>query len=239
MYSITAVSGYSGEEMADDAEEMRRELEEVRRLKEQLKRELEEIEEIRARYRRSYGRRPRMETHAVHIDLSGLTESLDEMLDGLGEQIRRSLSSAGVTIRAPHLLVRTKRHGSRRRRVQDIPPERVARVVSPLGSEVRLRILEFLRDGGKTFNELENMTGKTGSSLMHHLNQLIDAGYVIKGEVRGTYHVTVEGRLAYRLAQWLTSRMERELDTSAAREDTGEDAGEEDIDIAFEEEDSE
>ena len=32
----------------------------------------------------------------------------------------------------------------------------------------------------------------------------------MKGEVRGTYYVTVEGRLAYRLAQWLTYRIEHQ-----------------------------
>ena len=92
-----------------------------------------------------------------------------------------------------------------------IPPEHVARFISPLGSEERLRILDYLKSGGKTFNELEQHTGRTGSSLTHHLNPLVDAGYVIKGEVRGTYYVTVEGRLAYRLAQWLTSRLEGEI----------------------------
>ena len=37
---------------------------------------------------------------------------------------------------------------------------------------------------------------------------MVEAGFVVKGEVRGTYYVTVEGRLAYRLAQWLTHRVE-------------------------------
>jgi DNA-binding transcriptional ArsR family regulator len=70
--------------------------------------------------------------------------------------------------------------------------------------------LDFLKEGGRTFNDLESHTGKTGSSLTHHLTPLLDAGYVIKGEVRGTYYVTVEGRLAYRLAQWLTSKVEHQ-----------------------------
>jgi DNA-binding transcriptional ArsR family regulator len=100
----------------------------------------------------------------------------------------------------------------RDRDIEMIPPERVAKIISPLGSEERLRILDFLKEGGRTFNDLETHTGKTGSSLTHHLTPLLDAGYVIKGEVRGTYYVTVEGRLAYRLAQWLTSKVERQLE---------------------------
>jgi DNA-binding transcriptional ArsR family regulator len=92
--------------------------------------------------------------------------------------------------------------------IESIAPERVAKIVAPLGSEERLRLLDFLKAGGKSFNDIENHTGKTGSSLTHHLNPLVEAGYVVKGEVRGTYYVTVEGRLAYRLAQWLTHRVE-------------------------------
>ncbi len=98
--------------------------------------------------------------------------------------------------------------------VESIPPERMARVLSPLGNVERLRILQFLLDGSKSFNELERFIGKTGSSLTHHLSPLLDAGYVVRGVVRGTYYITVPGRLAYRLAQWLTSQVEREQGSS-------------------------
>jgi DNA-binding transcriptional ArsR family regulator len=110
--------------------------------------------------------------------------------------------------------------------IESIPPERVAQIVAPLGNEERLKILDYLKAGGKSFNEIEEFTGKTGSSLTHHLNPLIDAGYVVKGEVRGTYYVTVEGRLAYRLAQWLTHRVERQ------RERRGNNDGS--VDVEFE-----
>ncbi len=153
------------------------------------------------------------------------------MMEGLGEQVRASLKSVGGIegcIRAPQFrMVRMGREA--RRRIETIPPERVAKAVSPLGSEERLKILDILKEGGKSFNELETLTGKTGSSLMHHLVPLMEAGYIIKGEVRGTYYVTVEGRLAYRLAQWLTGRVE------AQRIRTGEN-GEGKISVSFEDE---
>ena len=76
--------------------------------------------------------------------------------------------------------------------------------------EINSKILEFLKTDAATFNEIEQHIGKTGSSLTHHLNPMVDAGYVIKGEVRGTYFATVQGILAYRLAKWLTSRVEKE-----------------------------
>ncbi len=200
-------------------DEIKKELEEVRRLKETLKEEIDEVRSQKAR-RERYAKarthhktpRPPRPPHP-YVDLSGLTESLENMMEGLGEQIEasmRGIEGIDASIKFPQISMRRRGRKTRRKDIENIPPDRVAEVISPLGSEERLKILEFLKDGSKTFNELENETGKTGSSLTHHLNPLLDAGYVIKGEVRGTYYVTVEGRLAYRLAQWLTSRLEHE-----------------------------
>jgi DNA-binding transcriptional ArsR family regulator len=217
---------------SDDIDDIRKELEEIRRLKESLKEELEELRkekmdrEDRPRYREhAHPREPHV------VDLSGVTEGLDEMMEGLGEQIRTSLKSVGGVegcIRAPQFrIVRMGREA--RRHIETIPPERVARAVSPLGSEERLKIIDILKEGGKSFNELETLTGKTGSSLMHHLVPLLEAGYVIKGEVRGTYYVTVEGRLAYRLAQWLTGRVEAQRSRAGVN-------GEGKVSVSFEDE---
>lgn len=195
-------------------EDIRKELEEVRRLKESLKAEIDELRAASASIRtKTTTSKRRIVIEPPRIDLSGLTESLEEMMEGLGEQIRESLK--GIKGLDKELLKsrffrEPPQRSWRTSEIEGIPPERVARVIAPLGSEERLRILDYLKEGGKTFNELEQYTGKTGSSLTHHLTPLIDAGYVIKGEVRGTYYVTVEGRLAYRLSQWLTSRLERE-----------------------------
>ncbi len=172
------------------------------------------------------------------IDFEELAESLEEMMEGLGEQIRMAVSS----IRPPSVIVhpsrprsvRSSRRKSRRlREIKSITPDRIARVVSPLGNVERLRILDFLKDGGKSFNELESHIGKTGSSLTHHLAPLLEAGYIIKGAVRGTYYVTVTGRLAYRLAQWLTGQVEREMRLDSSEENVPS----EDMDDSLEDED--
>ena len=199
--------------------EIKKELEEVRRLKDTLKEEIEDVRSQKARRDRTVKTRRHHKAPRPprppnpYVDLSGLTESLENMMEGLGEQIEasmRGIEGIDASFKFPQISMRRRGRSKRRKDIENIPPNRVAEVISPLGSEERLRILEFLKDGSKTFNELENHTGKTGSSLTHHLNPLLDAGYVIKGEVRGTYYVTVEGRLAYRLAQWLTSRLEHE-----------------------------
>ena len=221
-------------------DDIRKELEEVRRLKESLKEEIERLRKERETSAEEHRFRGSHRAHAPpepccppdshFVDLSSITDGLDEMMEGLGEQIRMSLREVGdigVSLKSPRFMIR--RMGKHHRRgIENIPAERVAQAVSPLGSEERLRILDILKDGGKSFNEIETLTGKTGSSLTHHLTPLMDAGYVIKGEVRGTYYITVAGRLAYRLAQWLTSRVEWQ------RSRTG-DSGEGKVSVSFEE----
>ncbi len=215
-------------------EDIQSELEDIRSMKEDLRHEIESVRREKEEFG-DYRRAPRKERsryakppkppeppraprRAAVVDFTDLTDSLDDMMEGLGDQIRMSLSGLkdiGREFRDPYIKLKTSgKRGKRRRKdtkIDLISPERVASVITPLASEERLKIMDFLKSGGKTFNELETHTGKTGSSLTHHLNPMIEAGYVIKGEVRGTYYLTVEGRLAYRLAQWLTDRLEREI----------------------------
>ncbi len=220
------------EDQRHDIESMRHELEEIRRMKEQLRREIEGVRrdrEARKIEQRTHRvpkppkpprpvRAPRAPRRAAIVDFEALTDSLEDMMDGLGDQIRMSVSGLKDIDKEfvkPFLKTTSRRikHGKSRSKskIDNISPERVASVIIPLASEERLKILDYLKSGGRTFNELESHIGKTGSSLTHHLNPLLEAGYIIKGEVRGTYYLTIEGRLAYRLAQWLTDRLEREI----------------------------
>jgi DNA-binding transcriptional ArsR family regulator len=253
--------------MNEGIDDIRRELEEVRKLKEELKKEVEDVkdrkrkemlreqrphlhgEEAR-RYREEAERvrssrppRPPRAPRAprvarIDLDLEGLTDSLETMMDGLGDQIETSLRSVeglkipGIRINKGHRM--TKRKSEQRREIESIPPERVAKIVAPLGSEERLRILDYLKTGGRSFNDIENFTGKTGSSLTHHLNPLIEASYVVKGEVRGTYYVTVEGRLAYRLAKWLTHRVEQQRERKGNNGDVAIDFDDDEADTDLE-----
>lgn len=241
--------------MNEDIDDIKKELEEVRKLKEELRKEVEDIRSLkredqikgdRPRLHREEARRvrpprpprpsrpprvPRIPRVArIDLDLEDLTESLETMMDGLGHQIELSLRNVeglkipGIRLRKGRR--RTKSRKERRREIESIAPERVAKIVAPLGSEERLKLLDYLKTGGKSFNDIENYTGKTGSSLTHHLNPLIEASYVVKGEVRGTYYVTVEGRLAYRLAQWLTHRVEKQRQRNGNNGDSG-------VDIEF------
>lgn len=200
--------------------ELRDELYKVRELKERLSDEIDDLRKEKKRLRsrknikRYVPRHPPQDVHKPRgpiVDLTGMTESLSEMMEGINEQIQSSLKGIeDINVKVPSVRVHHPRRKWDREEIEQIPPSQVAEVISPLGSEERLRILEFLKDGAKSFNELENHVGRTGSSLTHHLNPLLEAGYVVKGEARGTYYITIEGRLAYRLSQWLTSQVEDE-----------------------------
>ncbi|MFW9961707.1 MAG: ArsR family transcriptional regulator [Candidatus Thorarchaeota archaeon] len=237
--------------MTEHIDDIKKELEEVRKLKEELRREVEDArrekeEVIRKKVSEFRGSkiprpprpprepRPVRPVRPVKIDIAGITDSLEDMMDDLGRSIEMSIKDFdGIAkdFKMPGVRIRTggrRGKSARRKDIEAITPERIAKIVAPLGSEERLGILDYLKGGGKTFNEIENFTEKTGSSLTHHLNPLVEAGYVVKGEVRGTYYVTVEGRLAYRLAQWLTHRVEQQ------REQTGNN-GDAHVDIEFDE----
>ena len=236
------------EEVRKLKEELRREVDDVRREKEDVRQRREDVQRLReeARRRRDEVRHakrvrpvkpikppkpPRAPRVArLDLDLEDLTDSLETMMDGLGQSIEMSLRSI-EGIKIPGIRVHKGRRRTKKRKeqqdiIESIPPERVAQIVAPLGNEERLKIIDYLKPGGKSFNEIEEFTGKTGSSLTHHLNPLIDAGYVVKGEVRGTYYVTVEGRLAYRLAQWLTHRVEQQRERRGNNGDS--------VDVEFE-----
>jgi DNA-binding transcriptional ArsR family regulator len=227
--------------MTEDIDDIRKELADIREMKEQLKSEIKTLREERREIRKQRkkmiakekalrkaevkrrGHQPPeppeppepVRVPRIELNLDDMTDSLEDMMEGLGEQIEDSLKGLrGIekSFRLPGVYVRRGKSKRRKkdREIENISPDRVAEVLNPLSSVERLRILEFLKTDAATFNEIEQHIGKTGSSLTHHLNPLLDAGYVLKGEVRGTYHATVQGILAYRLAKWLTSRVEKE-----------------------------
>ncbi|MGY5875102.1 MAG: ArsR family transcriptional regulator [Candidatus Thorarchaeota archaeon] len=224
------------EEVRRLKESLKDELKEVRRERRRSREEKHVVRHAPRRVRHPKPPKPpkavkaRKRPRSVHLDLSGLTEGLDSMMESISQEVEAAVQGVELAMQEVDLASiaipktwtrrrRSKKGRARDREIEKIPPEQVARVIAPLGSEERLRILDYLKSGPKTFNDLEIHTSKTGSSLTHHLNPLLEARYVLKGEVRGTYHITVEGGLAYKLAQWLTSRLNRESRIAKAKEE--------------------
>jgi len=66
--------------------------------------------------------------------------------------------------------------------------QKLAQFFAALGHTRRLRIISLLAEtpAGLTFEDIEQRSGITGSSLFHHMRPLRDAG-LINRKVRGRY----------------------------------------------------
>jgi len=70
--------------------------------------------------------------------------------------------------------------------------EEIAEKISAVSNAVRIKILEALFKGERSYAELERITGIKGGHLQFHLKKLIKAGYAARG-LRGDYVITAEG----------------------------------------------
>jgi len=75
--------------------------------------------------------------------------------------------------------------------------------LSILSDENRLKLLKKLERGGKYQKGLSEETGIKGGTFKHHIDKLIEANYVTQEVVRGRYLITMEGREALKLAEFL------------------------------------
>jgi DNA-binding transcriptional ArsR family regulator len=102
-----------------------------------------------------------------------------------------------------------------------IPDYRVAQVLSVLGSEVRLAILRYLKDGPRAASEIVAGVGlNTTGQAYHHLRDLERAGYV-EQRAGGRYHVVMNGYRVYLSALNLATDLGAEQTDEA--QNTGED----------------
>lgn len=89
-----------------------------------------------------------------------------------------------------------------------VPPEEAERLLSPLASAERIRILYLLSERPRYHQDLMEESKLAPGTLPHHLKQLEDAGYVTQERVRGRYLITIPGRMALKLAEYLHNQME-------------------------------
>lgn len=83
---------------------------------------------------------------------------------------------------------------------------KIARVLSALGSDARLRLLEMLWTGERTASELAEAAGLGAGSLYHHIRELLALGWVESPE-RTRYAITPAGRKALVLAWALSAAL--------------------------------
>jgi DNA-binding HxlR family transcriptional regulator len=192
--------------MSEDwKEEMNKLKEELSRLKEQLKEESE---------RRQNRRR------GIYIDVGEsirdyVGDVMDEVAEGIHGELEKSIfigpHGRHIKIRGPR--IRLHQHAPPRPPDEADEPvhlDKVASVMSALGQEHRLKVLEELMSGGKYVNELqEKLPEIAASTLSSHLSVLEDAGLVVQERVRGRYLITIPGRSAYKMARRVSRFLKR------------------------------
>jgi len=180
-------------ELSEDLkEEMRKLKEEIASLKEQL-RDVTEKE----------GRR-----RGIYIDIGNrVHDHIKDVMEGVAEGIHGELEkSIFIGPRGVRIFKKREPHKDE----EEVSLSKVAEVMSALGHEHRLRILDELMSGGKYINELqEELSEITTSTLSSHLKVLEEAGLVVQEKVRGRYLITMPGRTAYKMARRATRFLER------------------------------
>ena len=176
------------------SEEMK---EEMKKLKEEIanmKTQLREIAEPSSRRGRG-----------LYIDIgSPVQDYVQDVMQGVAEGVHGELErSIFIGPRGCRIL---KTAEPLREEVEESADfNKVAGLMSALGNEHRLGIMNELMSGGKYVNELqEKLSEITVSTLSSHLNVLEETGLVVQEKVRGRYLITMPGRAAYKMAMKVT-----------------------------------
>jgi len=83
----------------------------------------------------------------------------------------------------------------------------IANVMSALGNEHRIKILEELSWGGMYASDFqESLKDISPSTLSSHLDVLQEAGLVVQEKSRGRYLISMKGRLAINTASSLAKQ---------------------------------
>ncbi len=92
-------------------------------------------------------------------------------------------------------------------KVRRVPADQAEKLLSPLASAERIEILYLLAEQPRYHQDLMELSGLKPGTLPHHLKQLEEAGYVTQERVRGRYLITIPGRMALKLAEYLHNQM--------------------------------
>jgi len=163
----------------------------------------EEVEEEREEYDREDRHRRRRHDYDFGDRLGEYIGGfVEDVMEGVADEIESALF---IHPRGPSMVVRRRR--PRRKAVVD--EKKAASIMSALGNEYRLKILDELSSGGMYANELqEALKDISPSTLSSHLDTLEEAGLVMQERRRGRYLITIPGRLAVKMAYQIAKRLE-------------------------------
>ncbi len=199
-------------EAPDEPEEaLEEEVEEILEAAEQEHEEAEEALEDEEEESEEYDREDRYKQRRRDYDFRfDFGDRLGEYIGGFVEDVMEGVadeieSALFIHPRGPRMVVSRKR--PRRKTVVD--EKNAASIMSALGNEYRLKILDELSSGGMYASELqEALKGISPSTLSSHLDTLEEAGFVMQERRRGRYLITIPGRLAVKMAYQIAKRLE-------------------------------
>ncbi len=97
-------------------------------------------------------------------------------------------------------------------------------IMNALSDTRRLKIMKILEQGPMYQTDLSDMAEVKGGTLKHHLDILIDVGFVYQEQARGRYLITQFGIEALKLVEVLFRRYSRNATKSDNINDTDEDS---------------
>jgi len=177
-------------------------------LKEEMNKLKEKIAELE-KHLRDLGEVERRKSRGIYIDVGKpLQDYVEDIMEGVAEGIHGELEKSIFIGPRGIRIIKGEAVGEEAEAEVSFPE--VAEVMSALGQEHRLKILNELMRGGKYINELqEKLPEITTSTLSSHLGVLEEAGLVVQEKVRGRYLITMPGRTAYKMARRITLLLER------------------------------
>jgi len=132
-----------------------------------------------------------------------ITDFVEDVMEGVSSELEQSLFIDPIRGRR-HVAQRIRRKPGKR---PGPDAKETATVMSALGNEHRLRILEELSMGGLYASDLHELLKEiSASTLSSHLDVLEEVGLVIQERRRGRYLITMSGRVAIKMAYQVAKR---------------------------------
>jgi len=174
-------------------------------LREEMKKLKEEIASLKDQMK-DVGRGERRHKGGFYVDIGGpVQDYMDDVMQSVAEGVQGELEKS-IFIGPGGTRIVTRGRPLNKEPEEPVDLSQAASVMSALGHEHRLRILNELMSGGKYINELqERLSEITTSTLSSHLNVLEEAGLVVQEKMRGRYLITIPGRTAYKMATKMAS----------------------------------
>jgi len=164
-------------------------------------------------YWRDYGGRQGYGPYGFEERMEDFGERMGEFGERLGDYIESVVEGVmrGVSAELERSLIveprRRRNKWARQRRPSEEELKGAASVMSALGNENRIAVLDALSSGGLYASDLqETLPGISPSTLSSHLDILEEAGLIVQERRRGRYLITLPGRLAVKMAYQIARR---------------------------------